>query len=389
MIHLLLCLFLISPGNVLVLKNGKKIACDRYERKDGRVTFYSGEKSYAIPENLVDWPKSQVASVRAKKQKKKPARPSEPVYKRQKSGPIVLTNELYKKMDRKSDQPVTVTYKEMGNSIIVRATLNGAGPYDFILDTGAAITLIAPGVLSELGLSPVDGGVNVVGVAGKTVQAGTSVIEEVSLGGARVRDLKVASHDIPMLNDARIVGLLGQDFLNYFVMNLNSANKTLTLTPHAGAAARADRKREYEELLRDPFEGFRELSRIYDDLSNLMQVYTRMEPNRQNARHIQRLKVIALEIPDLKRHMDKLYEAVEEAQKAGLPEEHKAGVSQFLTCYPQFSGYLVEMQRFSKALRRAYSNTGSVESIGDMRAMLRDEWIELADASKQFRRCGG
>jgi hypothetical protein len=116
-----------------------------------------------------------------------------------------------------------------GQPIVVAAKINGGGTTQLILDTGAQGTLISPTALAALGISYR----NAVRGSTKGVTGDANVlavrIESIEVEGARFGPLMVVSHDSG-LGSGRD-GLLGRDFLDNFIVTLDSAARVVTLTP--------------------------------------------------------------------------------------------------------------------------------------------------------------
>jgi hypothetical protein len=116
-----------------------------------------------------------------------------------------------------------------GQPIMVSAKINGGGTTQLILDTGAQGTLISPTALAALGISyrdAVRGSIK--GVTGDANVLAVR-IESIEVEGARVGPLMVVSHDSG-LGSGRD-GLLGRDFLDHFIVTIDSAARVVTLTP--------------------------------------------------------------------------------------------------------------------------------------------------------------
>jgi hypothetical protein len=116
-----------------------------------------------------------------------------------------------------------------GQPIVVSARINGGGNTQLILDTGAQGTLISPTALAALGISyrnAVRGSIK--GVTGDANVLAVR-IDSIEVEGARVGPLMVVSHD-PGLGSGRD-GLLGRDFLDNFIVTIDSAARVVTLTP--------------------------------------------------------------------------------------------------------------------------------------------------------------
>ncbi|WP_035356660.1 retropepsin-like aspartic protease [Edaphobacter aggregans] len=97
--------------------------------------------------------------------------------------------------------------------IIVPLTINGMGPFDFLLDTGSTRTVLDQKLAEELHLEPA-GRATLESPDGAAVTT-VAHTDSVSMGGATVRNLNmvVMSH-YDLLPKVR--GILGEDFLRYF-----------------------------------------------------------------------------------------------------------------------------------------------------------------------------
>ena len=82
-----------------------------------------------------------------------------------------------------------------GSPVLVIAKINGAGPVTLILDTGSDRTLVAPSVLSKLGISTENAYRAVIkGVSG-TSDADAVWVKSVEVGEAKVGPLLIVVHD--------------------------------------------------------------------------------------------------------------------------------------------------------------------------------------------------
>jgi hypothetical protein len=116
-----------------------------------------------------------------------------------------------------------------GQPIMVNARINGGGNTQLLLDTGAQGTVISPTALAALGISyrnAVRGSIK--GVTGNADVLAVR-IESIEVEGARFGPLVVVSHDAG-LGSGRD-GLLGRDFLDNFIVTIDSAARVVTLTP--------------------------------------------------------------------------------------------------------------------------------------------------------------
>jgi predicted aspartyl protease len=116
-----------------------------------------------------------------------------------------------------------------GSLILVPVMVNGSGPYDFVLDTGASTTAIDPKLAAQLSLPWV----------ARTTQydvQSSSVVpiahaSELGLGGAKVRNLAVLVESMAGLNDfdGKIRGVLGENFLSRFDLLLDNRHRHVHL----------------------------------------------------------------------------------------------------------------------------------------------------------------
>lgn len=116
-----------------------------------------------------------------------------------------------------------------GRPIMVNARINGSGTTQLILDTGAQATVISPSALAALGVSYRNAARGAIrGVTGETSVLAVRV-ESIEVEGARVGPLMVVSHDAGLGSGTD--GLLGRDFLDQFVVTIDSSSRIVTLTP--------------------------------------------------------------------------------------------------------------------------------------------------------------
>jgi Aspartyl protease/Domain of unknown function (DUF4124) len=117
-----------------------------------------------------------------------------------------------------------------GQPIMLAARINGGGPVQLMLDTGAARTVITPSALAALGVSYQDSQHGTLkGVTGDAEVEAVKV-DSIDVSGATHGPLLVISHDTGFGSE-RGDGLLGRDFLDHFTLTIDNAGGLLTLTP--------------------------------------------------------------------------------------------------------------------------------------------------------------
>jgi Aspartyl protease len=118
--------------------------------------------------------------------------------------------------------------------LIVPVSINGSGPYPFLLDTGSNSTLVRNELLDTLGISSKK-------LIPANVMAGVSylrktVAESVTVADLSINGLEIEGIDADQISRLRIPiqgvqGVLGEDFLKHFDILIDNHAKTLTLDP--------------------------------------------------------------------------------------------------------------------------------------------------------------
>ena len=115
--------------------------------------------------------------------------------------------------------------------VLVPARVNGRGPFQFALDTGASRTVIAPDLARSLGITSVADDPLTAG--GGRVASSLGWVDVLAVGTARVEHLTVAVADfLVMLSDAigtRLDGIVGYNFLREFTVTIDYPAETLWL----------------------------------------------------------------------------------------------------------------------------------------------------------------
>ena len=130
--------------------------------------------------------------------------------------------------------PGSVKFKMVGPNdaaIIVPVKVNGRGPYDFVLDTGATFTCVDEELAAELKLPEWKGGFGTV-VVGPTGGAMKLLkIETLLVGEARASDLVACSIDLSRIAPPGlgIHGLVGLNFLKSYRVTIDFEKKSLRL----------------------------------------------------------------------------------------------------------------------------------------------------------------
>jgi hypothetical protein len=113
--------------------------------------------------------------------------------------------------------------------VVLPAKVNGAGPFDFVLDTGTTTTLLDSDLARRLSLSALDR-VQLGSVDGNQTVVRTS-LSSLALASASVKNIEALVFDLREFKtvDSRIAGVLGQSFLSHFNYLLDYRRRSLTL----------------------------------------------------------------------------------------------------------------------------------------------------------------
>jgi hypothetical protein len=113
--------------------------------------------------------------------------------------------------------------------VVVPAKVNGAGPFDFVLDTGTTTTLLDSDLARRLSLSALDR-IQLHSVDGTQTAVRTS-LSSLALASGSVKNIEALVVDLREAKtvDSRIAGVLGQNFLSRFNYLLDYRRRSLTL----------------------------------------------------------------------------------------------------------------------------------------------------------------
>jgi hypothetical protein len=135
----------------------------------------------------------------------------------------------------KRDGVARMPFRYGTRHVWVRASINGAPPADFLLDTGAGLTALDANYAAQIGLTT-EGHTGVDGM-GASGEARFANVRSLRLSGpngdgVEVGDLKVGVMDLsPSLEPVlwrKVAGLIGHDFISRFVTEINYDSLRLT-----------------------------------------------------------------------------------------------------------------------------------------------------------------
>jgi len=107
--------------------------------------------------------------------------------------------------------------------LIVQGLVNGKGPFSFVVDTGASVTVLSPHVAKQAGLS-------LCRIDAKAISAGGRLdtafgrLNSLRIGTVEVRNLRVAIMSLTRVNRAaqlRLGGIIGHNLLRRFRVTID------------------------------------------------------------------------------------------------------------------------------------------------------------------------
>jgi hypothetical protein len=128
-----------------------------------------------------------------------------------------------------SAQTVTQLQATDRGYLIVQVSINGSGPYPFLLDTGSNRSLVRNELLDTLRISP--GRLVPANMATGVSYLHQTVVSSVAVAGLTVHDLEIEGIDAAQVSTLAksVEGVLGEDFLKHFDILIDNHAKTLTL----------------------------------------------------------------------------------------------------------------------------------------------------------------
>lgn len=118
-----------------------------------------------------------------------------------------------------------------GAALIVPVYVNGEGPFDLVLDTGATLTCIDQELAQQLGLQERRGQVALGAGVGGAGRVRLVTVDSLRVGDARSYALSACVLDLQQLRSIspRVQGLLGLNFLRSFRVTLDFNRNVLLL----------------------------------------------------------------------------------------------------------------------------------------------------------------
>jgi len=122
-----------------------------------------------------------------------------------------------------------IPFHSVNRQMIVAVSINGSGPYDFLVDTGSQVTVLDRSIAAQLHIRATrKADVTGVSFQGAAVYA---LLDKLEVGDHAATNHYVLVYDMKDVHAAgfAIHGLLGDDFLSRFDVLINNAHKVLCI----------------------------------------------------------------------------------------------------------------------------------------------------------------
>jgi predicted aspartyl protease len=135
-------------------------------------------------------------------------------------------------LKRSIGKPVTFKLAKPDKPLIILETIvNEAGPFRFVLDTGASGTIISPELAKKLGIQPNKDEPRKGAGAGGVVEVRGAMVKSFGVGETKLENLTVGIMDLAGLRKAietEIDGIIGYNFLVKFRVTIDYPKQTVT-----------------------------------------------------------------------------------------------------------------------------------------------------------------
>ena len=118
------------------------------------------------------------------------------------------------------ENPAPIRFRRSLNLIFTGVMINGRGPYDFAIDTGASQAVLSEKLAAELGLKPLTSTImHGVGGGGK-IDTKLYAVNEIGIGDVKIRNVPVGTFNDPLVTQLAD-GILGTALLSDFIITIN------------------------------------------------------------------------------------------------------------------------------------------------------------------------
>jgi predicted aspartyl protease len=127
------------------------------------------------------------------------------------------------------DNPAPIRFRDSLNLIFASVNINGKGPFQFAIDTGATQTVVSERLAETLGLQPITTTV-VFGIGGVgKVETKIYKMDELTAGDVKVKNTPVGSFNDPLISQFAD-GILGTSIFSDFIVTVDYPSNQLLLS---------------------------------------------------------------------------------------------------------------------------------------------------------------
>jgi predicted aspartyl protease len=126
------------------------------------------------------------------------------------------------------ENPAPIPFRKSLNLIFTRVMINGRGPYEFVIDTGASQIVLSEKLAGDLGLTPVTSTImHGVGGGGK-IDTKLYSVKEMTVGDIKIKNVPVGTFNDPLVTQLAD-GILSTAVLSDFIVTVNYPNNRLEI----------------------------------------------------------------------------------------------------------------------------------------------------------------
>jgi hypothetical protein len=142
---------------------------------------------------------------------------------------LLLTTAISVSIPLSAFAQTTTPMHELAGVPLVEVYVDGAGPYPFVLDTGATVTMVTGQLLQALNIAPMRSEV-IASSFGESRQQRVSP-RSLAVAGLRADNIEIDMLDAGQLGvlEGHAQGILGENFLKHFDVLIDNDRHTLTL----------------------------------------------------------------------------------------------------------------------------------------------------------------
>jgi predicted aspartyl protease len=127
------------------------------------------------------------------------------------------------------DQPKPIPFRKLINLIFADIMINGQGPFNFAIDTGASQMVVSERVAQKIGLKPITTTIMMgAGGSGK-VESPVYRLDQIQIGDVKIKNLPAGAFNDPLLSQVTD-GIIGASLLADFIVTVNYPENRIELS---------------------------------------------------------------------------------------------------------------------------------------------------------------